>query len=117
MWEECPWHMLLRWKKQFRRNLQKTFWKKADFLTENFLKTGGHLPWILRFLLTHNLLNFLSVPDFVAYKYADRNYSLTTKLCRNLWKAQGVTWTLKTLEEHHQAVREGWIPIFEDYTP
>ena len=86
-------------------------------LTENFLETGSHMPWILRFLMTHNLLNFLSVPDFVSYKYADRNYSFTTRLCRKLWKVQGVTWTLKTMEQHRQAVKEGWIPIFEDYTP
>ena len=86
-------------------------------LTENFFKSRSDLPDYLKFALTHNLLNFMSTPDFVAYKFADRKDSFTTELCRKLWKAQGVTWTLKTQEEYDQAVKEGWLPIFEGFRP
>ena len=87
------------------------------FLTENFTKSRNDLPEYLRFMLTHCLTNFLCVPDFVAYKFADRNDSISFKLCRKLWKAQGVTWTLKTKEEYNTAVSEGLFPIFEGFEP
>lgn len=86
-------------------------------LTENFTKSRSDLPDYLKFLLTHNLLNFLSNPDFIAYKFHDRKDSILTELCRKLWKVQGVTWTLRTKEEYDTAVAEGWIPIFENFQP
>lgn len=86
-------------------------------LTENFSKSKNDLPDSLRFLLTHNLLNFLSVPDFVAYKFADRNDTISNWVCRELWKVQGVSWTLQTQEAYDTAVKEGWIPIFEGFRP
>ena len=85
-------------------------------LAENFVAGKGKLPWFLKFCLTHQLFNFLLQPDFVAYKFADRN-TLGNLLVRKVWGVQGVTWTLKSIEEHQAAVAEGWIPIFEDYEP
>ena len=86
-------------------------------LTENYFKSKSDLPDWLKFALKHCLSNFLTVPDFVAYKFADRNSTVSVKLCKKLWKAKTVTWTLKTMEEYNTAVAEGWIPIFEDFTP
>lgn len=86
-------------------------------LTENFFRDKSDLPDYLKFMLTHDLLNFLSVPDFIAYKYADRNGTISNRLCRQLWKVQGVSWTLRTKEEYDTAVKEGWIPIFEGFRP
>ena len=85
-------------------------------LAENFLKSDSKMPLWLRFALTHQLMNFGTVPDFTAYKFADRK-QLSSQICRKLWKAQGVTWTLKTREEYDIAVTEGWIPIFEGFEP
>lgn len=85
-------------------------------LTENFLAGKGKLPWIIKFLLTHQLGNFLLMPDFVAYKFADRK-NLGNFLVRKLWGVQGVTWTLRSPEDHEKALQEGWIPIFENYEP
>jgi hypothetical protein len=59
----------------------------------------------------------MCVPDFVAYKFDDRNDTLSTKLCRKLWKAQGVTWTIRKKEDFDTAVAEGWLPIFEYFIP
>ncbi len=86
-------------------------------LTENFVKNKNDLPDHLKFLLTHNLLNFLSVPDFIAYKFRDRKDTILNNLCRNFWKAQGVSWTLRSREEYDTAVKEGWLPIFENFRP
>jgi len=87
------------------------------FLSENFTKSRSDLPDYLKFALTHLLTNVICVPDFVAYKFADRNDTFSVRICRQLWKAQGVSWTLRTKEEYDTAVKEGWIPIFEGFEP
>ena len=62
-------------------------------------------------------MNFWTVPDFVAYKFADRKATPTNWLWKNLWGVQAVTWTIRTPEDCHTACEEGWIPIFEHFTP
>lgn len=86
-------------------------------LTENFVAHDEVLAPTIRFLLTHSLMNFLTVPDFVAYKFEDRKDSISTALCRKAWDVQGVSWTIKTQEDYDTAVEEGWIPIFEGFEP
>lgn len=86
-------------------------------LTENFfLSKKSALPWFIKLAMKIQLLNFMIQPDFVAYKYRDR-VNFSNFLCRKLWGAQGVTWTLKTQEEFDTAVSEGWLPIFEGFQP
>ena len=86
-------------------------------LAENFLKAKDNpLNVVLKFIMTNHLMNFLSMPDFVAYKFDDRK-TLGTKICRKLWKLQGVTWTIRSQADFDTAVAEGWIPIFENFTP
>ena len=86
-------------------------------LTENYCASPtSKLPWLIKMILRHQVLNFLTRPDFVAYKFADRK-TISNTICRKLWRAQGVAWTLKTLEEYETAVNEEWIPIFEDFLP
>ena len=86
-------------------------------LSENYFKSEGtNLPKPLMWVLKNNNLNFLTQPDFIAYKYADRE-NLSNFLCRKYWGVQGVSWTLKTQEECDTAEAEGWLPIFEDFTP
>ena len=46
-------------------------------LTENYFKSKSDLPDWLKFALKHCLSNFLTVPDFVAYKFADRNSTVS----------------------------------------
>ena len=86
-------------------------------LTENFVANDNKLHPAIRFALTHNLLNFATVPDFVAYKFADRHDSISTALCRKAWDVQGVSWTIKIQEDYNTAVEEGWLPIFEGFEP
>lgn len=86
-------------------------------LTENYFATKNPLHPVIKFLLTHNLLNFLTQPDFVAYKFSDRRATPTNAIWKGLWKLQGVSWTLKTQEEFNAAVDDGWLPIFEGFRP
>lgn len=85
-------------------------------LAENFLKSKANQPFFLRLAVTAQWENFLTVPDFVAFKYAHRN-TLGNYLVRNLWGVKGVSWTLRTMEEYNTAIKEGWIPIFENFEP
>lgn len=85
-------------------------------LSENFFKSSGSMSWALKFVLTHLLANFLTRPDFVAYKFADRK-KLSPTLCRKFWHIQGVSWTLQSQAELDTAATEGWIPIFENFRP
>ena len=86
-------------------------------LTEDyFCSKTSKLPAVLKFVLKHQMLNFITFPDFVAYRFSDRK-TISNILVRKLWKAQGVTWTLQTPAEHTSATEENWVPIFENYLP
>lgn len=85
-------------------------------LAENFFRSGSKMAFILKLLMSWQLTHFLTLPDFVAFKYRDRK-NLGTFLSRKLWGAQGVSWTLKTQAELDTAEKEGWIPIFEGFAP
>lgn len=74
------------------------------------------LPKVLKWALTQHVENFLTTPDFVACRFSDRNV-FGSRVARKFWKIQGVTWTLKTQEDFDTAVSEGWLPIFEGFTP
>lgn len=85
-------------------------------LTEDYFRSNSKLPVPLKWALKHQALNFLTLPDFVAYKYRDL-HTVSNTLVRKFWGVAGVTWTLQTQEEHDDAVRRDWIPIFEHFTP
>lgn len=85
-------------------------------LTEDYFAKGRtRLPFILKWIMTENLGNFLTRPDFVAYRFADRHCTLSNFFC--LRRMTGVTWTVQTQEDYNQAIEEGWVPIFEGFLP
>ena len=85
-------------------------------LSKNYFGDTNGLKPSTCFMLTHSLSHFITMPDFTAYKFADRK-NLSTWICRRLYGVQGVSWTLQTKEEYDIALKEGWIPIFENFTP
>ena len=62
------------------------------------------------------LLNFLTVPDFIAYKFEDRS-SYCLRSCVRVWGAQEVDWTICTKEDMLACEAAGGIPIFERFDP
>lgn len=100
----------IRWLKKNRPDVVR------GQLAHNSLHEPGKVPYSLRFIMTNLLSNFWNTPDFVAYRFCDRN-RLSVRLARKLWKIQGVTWTLKSEEDFDAAVKEDWIPIFEGFQP
>lgn len=85
-------------------------------LTENFFRSKSKLSVFLKFIMRHQLFNFMTKPDFVAYRFEDR-HTVSNYICRKIWGVQGVTWTIRTQEDLDTAVQEGWIPIFEGFRP
>ncbi len=100
----------LLWLKKHRKELVR------GQLTENYFKSPNvKIPRILRWILKNNLGNFLTRPDFVAYRFRDRKDTRSNRyLCR---RYAGVAWTVQTPEEYETATKEGWIPIFENFRP
>ena len=74
------------------------------------------MPAVLKFLLACLTGNFVTRPDFTAYKFADRKM-FGMDICRKLWGVQGVSWTIKSQQDLNTAEQEGWIPIFEGFIP
>ena len=86
-------------------------------LAQDFFDDKNNLSWFIKFVLTHNLANFLTQPDFVSYRFDHRNNSPTNAIWKKLWKLQPVTWTIRTQEDYDMAVKEGYLPIFEYFRP
>ena len=84
-------------------------------LAENYFATKNKLPFILKLILSKNLGNFLTKPDFLAFRYRDRRSALSNRLC--LKQMTGVSWTVVNQAEFDTAVAEGWVPIFEGFRP
>ena len=86
-------------------------------LTAIFLKDeNSTLPFLLKWALRNQVFNFLTKPDFVAYKFEDRK-TISDTLTRKLWGIQSVTWTLRTQADLDTAIKEDRLPIFENFTP
>jgi len=86
-------------------------------LSENFLRNPGvSAPFALKLVIAKLLLNFLTSPDFIAYKFADRK-ALSLRICRKLWRLPAIAWTIQTQEDFDLAKEEDFIPIFEGFSP
>lgn len=86
-------------------------------LSENFVKNEpDKLTPFLRFCMTHLLVNTLSQPDFVAYRFEDRNlWSMV--LHRIFHRPNVVYWTITSEADLKKADQAKAIAIFEDFEP
>lgn len=86
-------------------------------LSQHFCRRDEYRGKILYFLLQNMLLNFLSVPDFVAYDHTDAAMP-SLKLARAIFGTPTVAWTVRSAEEARAAKEAGFgSVIFEDYLP
>ncbi len=100
----------LLWLKKHRPELIR-----GQLSEDYYVSKTAKIPFILKWLMRENLANFLTRPDFIAYKFEDRHCTLSNSPA--LRSNTCVSWTLKSQEEFDTAVNEGWIPIFEGFTP
>ncbi|MBQ7247409.1 MAG: glycerophosphodiester phosphodiesterase [Lachnospiraceae bacterium] len=73
------------------------------------------LPGYQKFLLSNLLMNFLSRPDFIAYRFEDRRKAVLRLLVSG--GVQEVSWTIRSKEDLLKAEEDGSIPIFECFDP
>ena len=87
-------------------------------LSQNFLRggKGGRMSWPGRLLLTGLVSNLLTRPDFVAYRFEDRQH-LSMRVCRELLRVQEVSWTIRTQEDVELVESTGGVAIFEGFLP
>ena len=87
-------------------------------LSENFAKseTQVKLPGLLAFGGSYLLLNPLTRPDFIAYRFGDRA-NLSNRICLDLWGMRGASWTIHNQDELDAARREDMWPIYEGFVP
>ena len=86
-------------------------------LVMNFLKNKKpKTPWIFCLLMTNQMLNFWTLPDFIAYQFSDRK-TLSNWIATKLWKTPIVLWTVKNKREHNACLKKNRIPIFEKFEP
>lgn len=84
-------------------------------LSMNFSKESGGVSRFTGFLLKNLLLNFLTKPDFIAYRYADEK-CFSFLICKKLFKPFTVAWTVKSKSDE-EALRCFNSVIFEGYLP
>lgn len=85
-------------------------------LSTNFTREPDRLHFPLTFMLKHLMLNFLSRPDFIAYKFKYRKCP-SVRLCKWLYDVQEFDWTIRTKPQAAKALREGSVIIFEGFDP
>ena len=100
----------IRWLKKNRPDLVR-----GQLSEDYFAKGRPKIPFILKWIMTENLTNFLTKPDFIAYRYTDRHCTISNYFC--LKRMACVSWTITNQEDYDKAVSEGWIPIFEGFLP
>lgn len=85
-------------------------------LSQNYFRSREGLPFPQVVMLTNFMLNKLTKPDFLAYKYQDRkDHSLTGLVKRKGYDL--ALWTITSVEEYRLAVEAGSVPIFEQISP
>ena len=62
------------------------------------------------------LLNVRTRPDFIAYRFSDRD-NLSLRLCRSLYGVQEASWTIRSKADMDAAEAAGSLVIFENFDP
>ena len=82
----------------------------CSFRQKDHRETPGEL------LVHHLLTNFLTLPDFIAYDHHGKS-CLSRVLCRRLYRALAVAWTIRSQAELDAARDDFDLFIFEGFRP
>lgn len=85
-------------------------------LAQNITRDDVSFLIIGRFILANLLLNFLTNPHFIGYKFSDRK-NLSNRLCTRLFASKSVLWTITNIEDFRTTRKENAIAIFEGFLP
>lgn len=84
-------------------------------LSSNFNKPGKREPFT-QMLVHYLLLNVLGHPDFIAYNHRHKR-NISRLLCRHLFGALSVAWTIRSQSELDAAQKDFDLFIFEQFLP
>ena len=85
-------------------------------LAQGLTKEDLSLFNVGRFVLANLLLNFLTKPHFIAYKFSHRK-NFSNRICTRLFASKSILWTITNHEDFITAERENAISIFEGFLP
>lgn len=102
--------LVLMWYKKHRKAVIR------GQLSTNFVRDGEKGNRYLYFALRHLLLNFITSPDFIAYKHTyTRAFSLN--ICRKIYRIPTAAWTVRTADELSVCRKSFNVFIFENFKP
>lgn len=84
-------------------------------LSKHFGRDGG-VNAAGGFFLQNLCFNWLSKPDFIAYRLEDRN-AWALRLCRRFYRVQEFSWTVTTPQQQRLLEEAGSVIIFEGFLP
>ena len=84
-------------------------------LARNFFKDPPAHP-IAAFFLTNLCFNWLSKPDFIAYRHTDRQ-ALSLRICKKLYGVREFSWTIRDVGTLQAVEADGAVAIFEGFIP
>ncbi len=98
----------------YRRNRKEIV---RGILSDSYIKEGmTEMPKIVYGITHHMLVNFLISPDFIAYHH--KYYKdLSRTLCRKLYHAPAVAWTIKSQQQLEDRKDDFDIFIFDSFLP
>jgi glycerophosphoryl diester phosphodiesterase len=102
--------LVLVWFKKQRKNVIR------GQLSNNFTRDGEKGNRYLYFALQHLLFNFLTKPDFIAYKHIYTS-ALSLNICRKLYRITTAAWTVRSADELKKCRKSYNIFIFENFKP
>ncbi len=85
-------------------------------LSQDFIKSREGLSLPLAFAATHMLENLITKPDFVAYKYEDRQ-NFGNRFAVKKMGRRAAFWTIRSKKELDDCRRQKIWPIFENFEP
>lgn len=101
--------LAIRWYKNHRPEVIR------GQLSSNFNKPEKREPFS-QFLVHHLLTDFLCQPDFIAYDHKYKS-NLSRLICKRLYRALSVAWTLRSQEELDRCRNDFDLFIFEGFEP
>lgn len=85
-------------------------------LSQDFFRNRDGLPYYQAVILTNLMLNAIVKPDFIAFKFEDRDNKALTRALRKPGRAEAF-WTITNPDDYREVVRLGAVPIFEQFNP
>lgn len=62
------------------------------------------------------MMNFLSKPQFLSYRYTDRDW-IALRLCKKFFRIQMAYWTIRTQSDMEDCLKQNTLCIFEHFLP